>query len=55
MESVASQVLAVEQLSVVRNRPDAAHSDTSEEAGGDGWNGDVLNHPVEDVSAERPS
>lgn len=50
MESVSSLVLAVESLSVVRGRMDAAHSDTSEEAGGDGWNGDVLNIPSESTS-----
>jgi hypothetical protein len=38
-------VLAVDNLSVVRGRMDAVHSDSSEEAGGDGWNGDNLNIP----------
>lgn len=52
MESVSSLVLAVESLSVVRGRADAVHSDASEDAGGDGWNGDGLNHPAESVGGE---
>ena len=52
MESVSSLVLAVESLSVVRGRADAVHSDASEDAGGDGWVGDGLNHPAESVGGE---
>jgi hypothetical protein len=47
MESVSSLVLAVEDLSVVRGRMDASHSDASEDAGGDGYVGDGLNIPAE--------
>ncbi|MCX2950873.1 hypothetical protein ORI60_21310 [Lentzea sp. NEAU-D7] len=49
---MSSLVLAVESLSVVRGRADAVHSDASEDAGGDGWNGDGLNHPAESVGGE---
>lgn len=38
-------ILAVDNLSVVRGRMDAAHSDASEDAGGDGYVGDGLNIP----------
>ncbi|WP_285742516.1 hypothetical protein [Lentzea sp. NBRC 105346] len=47
---MSSLVLAVENLSVVRGRMDAAHSDASEDAGGDGYVGDGLNIPVENAS-----
>lgn len=52
MESVSSLVLAVESLSVVRGRADAVHSDASEDAGGDGWNGDGLNIPADSGGGE---
>ena len=38
-------VIAVEQLAVVRDRLDVAHSDPGDDAGGDGWTGDGLNIP----------
>lgn len=47
MENDNNLVVAVSNLSVVRGRMDAAHSDASEDAGGDGWNGDNLNLPTE--------
>ncbi|MCG8925626.1 hypothetical protein SAMN04488074_108213 [Lentzea albidocapillata subsp. violacea] len=47
MDTVSSLVLAVEDLSVVRGRMDASHSDASEDAGGDGYVGDGLNIPAE--------
>lgn len=52
MENVSPLVLAVEQLAVVRGRMDAAHSDSSQDAGGDGWVGDGLNIPADGAGGE---
>lgn len=45
MNDDTSLVLAVDDLAVVRGRMDVAHSDSTIDGGGDGWEGDGLNIP----------